>query len=109
MLFNRNLVKKYNNETFCMDDKNDTLMETKFIERNDCNDEMFCKLCMVLFENSNKCVFLTTNNGRLFSARPQYSPFSFFYIFFTLFTPVYTFTAFESPLVLFSWWRNKIS
>jgi hypothetical protein len=38
-----------------------------------------------------------------------FTPFSFFHIFFTLFAPVFTFTAFESPLVLFSWWRNKIS
>lgn len=38
-----------------------------------------------------------------------FSPFSFFYIFFTLFSPPFTFTDFESPLVLFSWWRNKIS
>lgn len=39
----------------------------------------------------------------------QFSPFSFFYLYFTLFTPVFKSTDFESPLVLFSWWRNKIS
>lgn len=33
----------------------------------------------------------------------------FVYLILTLFDPVFTFTAFESPLVLFSWWRNKIS
>lgn len=38
-----------------------------------------------------------------------FGPFSFIHIFFFLFAPVFTFTAFESPLVLFSWWRNKIS
>lgn len=36
-------------------------------------------------------------------------PFSLFYTLFILFAPTFKFTDFESPLVLFSWWRNKIS
>lgn len=120
MLFNRIVVKNYYNETYYMDDKylniytnptskNIVINKRKTDKINNNNDEIFCKLCMLLLETNNKCVFLTTNNGRLYSTRPQFCPFSFFFIFFTLFTPIYTFTAFESPLVLFSWWRNKIS
>lgn len=48
-----------------------------------------------------------TPNMRRF--RETFGPFSFFFIYFTLFSPVFTFTDFESPLVMFSWWRNKIS
>lgn len=43
------------------------------------------------------------------SYKTQSNPFSLFYILFILFAPVFKFTDFESPLVLFSWWRNKIS
>lgn len=43
------------------------------------------------------------------SYKLQSHPFSLFYIFFIFFAPVFKFTDFESPLVLFSWWRNKIS
>lgn len=51
-----------------------------------------------------------------FPRHPTYFKFSsdsrnvpFVYLILTLFDPIFTFTAFESPLVLFSWWRNKIS
>lgn len=43
------------------------------------------------------------------SYKLQSHPFSLFYTLFILFAPTFKFTDFESPLVLFSWWRNKIS
>lgn len=73
---------------------------------------VYCDILVMIVKVYSKYKFNIRNHDCHFGhrqSRPQFSPFSFFYIYFTLFVPVFTFTDFESPLVLFSWWRNKIS
>lgn len=65
--------------------------------------ELFSKLGLLKTrKHVNECPSQNSHNI-------LFGPFSFFFLYFTLFVPVFKFTDFESPLVLFSWWRNKIS
>lgn len=73
---------------------------------------VYCDILVMIVKVYSKYKFNMRNHDCHLGSkqsRPQFGPFSFFYIYFTLFAPVFTFTDFESPLVLFSWWRNKIS